>query len=254
MNPNNNDITMRTPDERFDLLVDGELGDAERSNMLSRLDHEPEGWRRCALAFLEAQCWKSEMGKMPRSSQAPRVEAESVVAQPIARQAFTTSPSVWRQYLATGLAMAASFMVALVLGSGMRNGWTGGSSHLPGNSEVAQTSQELPLPASNPAAIHELVDAKSPEHWEVVTLATAKSSGRASETFQVPAIQRDAIDSEMLERFSGSMPADMLRAFQESGHSVTQRHEIVPIQMNDGRRLVVPVNHVQIHYVGRPTL
>lgn len=48
----------------LDRLVDGELSESDRSELLLQLEHEPEGWRRCALAFLEAQCWKQEFGLM----------------------------------------------------------------------------------------------------------------------------------------------------------------------------------------------
>src|SRR5260370_8705607 len=39
----------------IDRLVDGELGEAERRELLLRLESNPDGWRRCALAFIEAQ-------------------------------------------------------------------------------------------------------------------------------------------------------------------------------------------------------
>ena len=45
----------------FDRLVDGELSAAERQQLLASLDDRPGGWRRCALAFLEAQTWRSDL-------------------------------------------------------------------------------------------------------------------------------------------------------------------------------------------------
>jgi hypothetical protein len=59
------------PDDRtFDLLVDGELSEADRRELLSSLDESPDGWRRCALAFLEAQSWNSALGSIQRESAA----------------------------------------------------------------------------------------------------------------------------------------------------------------------------------------
>src|SRR5262249_27157750 len=44
-----------------DRLVDGELDAVGRRELLKALDDQPGGWRRCALAFLEAQAWRSDL-------------------------------------------------------------------------------------------------------------------------------------------------------------------------------------------------
>ena len=41
----------------LDRLVDGELADGDRRTVLESLERQPDGWRQCALAFLEAQTW-----------------------------------------------------------------------------------------------------------------------------------------------------------------------------------------------------
>jgi hypothetical protein len=41
----------------LDRLIDGELADGERRVLLESLERQPDGWRQCALAFLEAQTW-----------------------------------------------------------------------------------------------------------------------------------------------------------------------------------------------------
>ena len=46
----------------LDRLVDGELAETERRKLLLSLDHQPSGWRQCALAFLEAQSWGDLLG------------------------------------------------------------------------------------------------------------------------------------------------------------------------------------------------
>ena len=44
----------------IDRLVDGELSAEHRRAFLAAMEHSENGWRRCALAFLEAQSWRSE--------------------------------------------------------------------------------------------------------------------------------------------------------------------------------------------------
>jgi hypothetical protein len=51
----------------LDRLVDGELADGDRRDLLLRLSTEPDGWRRCALAFLEAQSWRAALGPVAAS-------------------------------------------------------------------------------------------------------------------------------------------------------------------------------------------
>jgi hypothetical protein len=43
-------------------LVDGRLSPDEYRQLLIRIDHHPDGWRKCAMAFLEEQALKNELG------------------------------------------------------------------------------------------------------------------------------------------------------------------------------------------------
>ena len=53
----------------LDRLVDGELSAEHRRAFLAAIEHTEEGWRRCALAFLEAQSWRSEFNQLVGSPQ-----------------------------------------------------------------------------------------------------------------------------------------------------------------------------------------
>ena len=68
--------------EIFDRLVDGELTADERRALLASLDSRPDGWRRCALAFLEAQAWGSDFRQMVRESD----RAQGMNASPAVRR------------------------------------------------------------------------------------------------------------------------------------------------------------------------
>src|SRR5574340_373427 len=88
-------------DPRLDQLVDDELGETERRDLLVKLDAEPDGWRRCALAFLEAQAWRRTIASMVRREPAPQGAASKAV-----QRSAGLRPG-W-----TLLAMAASFLMA----------------------------------------------------------------------------------------------------------------------------------------------
>jgi hypothetical protein len=199
-------------ERRLDLLVDGELGEEDRGALLRQLDREPGGWRRCALAFLEAQAWKRELPALlgPPGGPPDRL-------QPRRRW-------WWSRHVGTLLAMAASFLVALALG--MR--WHG----------VVTTAATAT--AANP--------------WQVVTVAARENGRAAPQTFQLPAIQADRLDQGWFEGLPQPVSPDVLEALRQSGHEVELRRELLPVPMNDGRQLVVPVDQVDIRYVGRPRL
>jgi hypothetical protein len=44
-----------------DALVDGELDDAQRADLLRRCEQSTDGWRTIALSFLEAQSWRQAL-------------------------------------------------------------------------------------------------------------------------------------------------------------------------------------------------
>jgi hypothetical protein len=49
---------------RLDLLVDGELGEHQRAELLRLLDREPERWRELAVRFLQQQTEKQSVRKL----------------------------------------------------------------------------------------------------------------------------------------------------------------------------------------------
>src|SRR5262249_14635902 len=74
----------RADDARvLDRLVDGELSASERRELLSALDDEPGAWRRCALAFLESQALRSQLGSLAVESTEPALVTRAERPQPV---------------------------------------------------------------------------------------------------------------------------------------------------------------------------
>lgn len=99
----------------IDAFVDGELSDAEGREILLRLDAVPDGWRRLALAFVEAQRWSRELrhvasGPMPVS--APSVAAPRAVSAP--------RRNVVRTFAGPLLATSAALLLGLAAGQSLR--------------------------------------------------------------------------------------------------------------------------------------
>lgn len=229
-------------DHCFDLLVDGELSDAERRELLAGLDDEPGGWRRCALAFLEAQSWQEDLGAIVR----PPAAKPPIAAAP----RWSRGPGV----LGTLVAMAASFLVALVTISvyqGMREPLGGPVAEVPGQSAAVPSPSAL---AEQPVEPETAEQPQPVDPQEEVYMVTLDPPGDESAPIRLPAIPRERIDDPMLTNVPVILPRDVLEALRRTGHEVRQRRELIPLPLEDGRKLVVPVDEVDVHYVGRPAL
>jgi hypothetical protein len=67
----------------LDRLVDGELDEATRASLLRALEREPDGWKRCALAFLEAQAWGAAVHTSLVASATTRAPARGAFLRPL---------------------------------------------------------------------------------------------------------------------------------------------------------------------------
>jgi hypothetical protein len=208
-------------ERNFDRLVDGELTVAARRELLSRLDDMPDGWRRCALAFLEAQAWSHDL---------PRLAGEAPVPAELGPASGTRW--VWTKTIPTALAMAASFLLAFVLGLALRSNTTQ-------RNQLAEVA--LPPPASSSAVVPQ------PQSDRAATATTALVSRRSRpevETIWLPASTTDESDPY------ATLPDDLARDLARQGHAIERRQELWPVQLEDGRRAVLPIDRLDVRYVG----
>ena len=233
------DDPLNTPDDgRFDLLVDGELSEAERRQLLASLDDLPDGWRRCALAFLEAQSWQDGMGAVQREAVA------GAAPRAVRRARFPGG------LLGTLAAMAASFMLALGLGLGLKGVWPSGPQPGTSPSELAEVAEQVPAqPPDSEQPVPSSADPIPPIDWQLVTVPVGFGPDGA-ESIPLPARETEQIDEKWLEQFAPRVPADLVRALERSGHQVRRSSRLVPFRLDDGRQVVVPFEEVEFRPVG----
>ena len=213
--------------ELLDLLVDGELPEPDRRDLLLRLDRMPGAWRACALAFLEAQCLKQACGAIAAQRTAAR--SSEAMARPRSRI------SRWLTGAMTALAMAATFMVALGLGWMLRPG-NGG------NRGVTALSA-----GDRPWATQE-----TPQPWGTVRVSFPGVAGQPARAISVPVTESDRMDESWFRPAADTLPADFNAALQRMGYQVRQERQLLPVPMQDGSRLVLPVDQVELRPVNRP--
>lgn len=185
------------------------------------------------------------------------------------KSSFPSRRPGWSGWAGTVLAMAASFFLMFWVGSMVKQAFLGRPvtppgtlgqfadatrppATMPNRSALSRPSQLAPQPQPSLAGM--LPQGRSPfGSWRMVTVSSPTGGGKQGSSFRVPAVERDNIDQQWLRSFPPAIPDDVLQAFNRTGHEVEQHRELVPVPLKDGRRLVVPVDQVDVHYVGHQT-
>ena len=216
-------------DVLLDRLVDGELTGGERRQLLESFDKRPEGWRRCALAFLEAQSWREEMGQVARG-----VVSETNVPKSPASSAALSRKSSWSS-IATWLAMAACLFLAFGLGLMHREhgpSIAGGSPNP--NGQVANA-----IPPS------QLLSPKRSTPGDAVTLFVKDDGGRM-QPVRVPLVDASTLDKELGMKFQTGVPDDIRNQLRNDGYSVKSKRQYAPLWLENGRPMILPVEDTNI--------
>jgi len=253
----------------LDRLVDNELAEDQRRALLLDLQRSEGGWRRCALAFLEAQAWddalKTDVDAIFDDAESEDAPSATLPVERVAVPDSSTRREPRRRGLLSRLsrpaqmlsAMAASFLVAIAISSQWNSRYPNMSlppdgvqplvaSNDPG-ATMAGTTSTTAMPTAMPRVLPQ-------DEWKLVTLHGPVGPGGQESTIQLPAVQRAALDENWAQSLPSSLPADVRQSLQRTGHRVHEFRTFLPVQTNDGRQVVVPVDQVDVHYVGREAL
>jgi hypothetical protein len=242
-------------DERLlDLLVDGELDDARRRKLLLTFEEKPSGWRRCALAFLEAQSWGSSFKSLLQERPAA---ANTSVEQPVlamaaadkanAEQQATSAKRFWQTNPLSGLAMAASMLVAFALGLALHSAYAPSDESPRGllSSDGGAADRLSSPPFAFAPTVRNTPDAAS----ENVRLVV--DGDGVQRTVDVPLLDDPTLVNSFPFRNESAIPAEVLQQLEQMGHRVEHQRRLAPVELADGRWLYVPVEDVKIVPVRR---
>jgi hypothetical protein len=274
---------MSDEQQLLDRLIDGELSPEARRDLLQRLEQESGGWRRCALAFLESQSWGKDFSAWlhapadrhgaPSGGDQATTAAPGQVTTPLGHQA---SRRRWLDRAGTLLAIAASFVIAFGLGVASRrlpdshgrqgmvaqNGNAPGSDHVTRNAVTRNPAVATAIPATvaardknapnssvpTPAAPNELASALDAALAAAQDNATEDGGGDTSPIWLPSGLPGE--ESLLGDGPSPALPAYVQRALERSGHAIEQHQELWPVQLENGGHALVPIERVQVRYVG----
>ncbi len=248
--------------EWFDRLVDGELDERQERSLIARIEQTPDGWRHCALAFLEARVWRRELSSVAdRPGPEERPIGHSIPGETEASGSRTSRSSSGRSdstgsgesaegrsgHWPTALAVAALLLLAFGLGSYLdpldHGAGPAAAPKLAGGpaSEARPTTSERrrmlrpELPAES---------ALSAGRTTTMPVANLMMDAGQGKPISVPVFDWDETVGDRLTQPTRVLPAGMLDRLKR--HEVRRRQRYVPVQLEDGRHIVVPLEEVDI--------
>jgi hypothetical protein len=232
----------------FDLLADNELNEHQRRELLARCEAQPEAWRDCALAFIEAQEWSSTLGRSPAAKSAATAPAviggqpseantEELLPAAAARPVMVSrQPAFWNHSATAGLAMAASLLLAFGLGAWMNPA--------PMRRLLSPDRPDFAIGSGGESEAGAIGRGRLPQSPRNVRLMVGGATG--NDEVQVPIVEGDGRDDDWWRRQPAAMPTEVRRALERQGHQVRERRRLVPFDLEDGRRVMVPVDQVDV--------
>ena len=245
--------------EMLDLLVDGELSDKERRQVLQHLDKTKNGWRDCALAFLESTMIKESLVSGFEEETAPEFHEEltdipsSIGRRPIANRVFSGLgfSDLFKKH---NLAMVAAGFLFAFLFYGILFYVIGLSSSKPSphlTPTVLVNHEETPSGRNN-AEYHPMFSSTSPVSNGDLQYVTLDSCNPEWQGMQIPCYSGKTVDPKTYLSNSPALDDGQVQQLVEAGHKVDVSRQNIVLQVNDGRRVVIPVDHVNVKYRPQP--
>lgn len=232
---------------QFHRLVDGRLSPDELRALILSFESDPDGWRRCALAFLEDQALRRDLGELvskrlpqefswaeslPADCRDPRGMQPELAekASPAGHASPVAPPVRWLHRSNSGWRLAAAMLASFVVGIGFE-AWREEPAGEPVPSLVA-TGQ--PAAATGQPNVPATLVSRTPSDEEGIPLPVYDlSDDRAIRILSESPISRETH-----------------RTLRDLGYEVSQQRQYAPLRASDGRPVVVPIDEVQIIPIG----
>ena len=225
------DIQQLDIDEAIDLLVENELSPDDRRRLFSRLDAVENGWRQCAVAFINGQTLHGDLRDL-RDRNLKSVGTTTVIKK------FETPR---RRQLSWPMAIAASILLVTV-GAALSALWNRmvDTPRVPATEQLADVEIPIERELELIAGFNRLARGSSP----VPVLAAYQAPDLSGTFAQLIEVQND--EQEAVYYTTGFIPEFILESIILAGHQITVEPETIQIPVHPDRSVQIHVNAVRI--------
>ena len=251
---------MTTLSEQIGILVDGEMNEIEKTELLKHLDAEPDGWKRCALGFLEDQTLRAvlsegktrenPLGVFEKNYDPHEIKpSEQIVANAGANRAGENA-----------FRLRGFFSFATCLLFGFFVGFTIHGPAVDSANPVDQVAQEA-MPSSQPvsesfpfdAAFHQGVSfvpvsgsALVPQRRTLPAVWT----NQPSENVSIPCFDYQSHNCDAIHKMYKDASRNVKERYNATGNRVNLQREFHVLRGDGNELILIPAQNVSIRYDG----
>ncbi len=247
----------------LDWFVEGELDRQERDELFARLDSDPDGWKRCALALLERDALATVLGSTLKRQES----SENVAGSPIEHSVESVlSPSssamaleeekagpkredrrfgLW--HLAAAAAMAALMVVVFQY-------WLSGDQQ-PTARNVDQAVAKQTVGSDSIVerndlftAVNVAINRAGVQDSNILALVSITVK---DEEYVLPLIESEMLSKQLVDLAPLVVPSGLTQKLAQSGFKVQPKRQFISLNHEDGTNEVVPMNMLDCNFVGR---
>ena len=219
--------------QQLDGLVDGELSEADRRDVLLAADAEPEAWRRIALAFVESQTLRHELSELIKPAVVPRSGG-------VLSDASGAPSGRWTAALVAGCLLAFGF--GRWLSSSDARMASKPNSPPPGpRTFVTEDAPDQSLAGDFP---------EDTQQHQTLRLDFDDLLGGPPQSVDVQVVEESPDDPQELLAGPPVIPLEIQRALLRAGRRVHEQRQLFEVELSDGRRGIVPVSNVLVENSG----
>jgi hypothetical protein len=237
----------------IDRIVDGRMTPGELRAAVDRLERDPDGWKRCALAFLESQVLNESFRTLGR----PQTNDAGGPAILLRLAPPRHARHRWLRTVAAAAVVGAAFAIGW-LGHGTRMGLPARDvlvrgSGLAQRSPMSEPSgSEHALPADDSPADDRTYAPGDP--IQTIRAVGTIRFGPESSPAEVPVLAGPGITPDWLAQQPPPVSEYGQVILARQGYQVEQQRRFITAVLTDGRRVAIPVDHVEIQYTGNEPL
>ncbi len=226
-------MNQKQPDTlRFEIdrLVGGDLSESETRKLVEQLNATADGWKRCALSFMEAQSWQQTFRSIVPT---PKPAGVTVRGKPAVRS---------RRFFVSAISMC-----AFAIGVGLTITWERFRATPSPTAPVAVENPREKNPEIDNKQLHVAAQNRKPR---VVGLVRVSNDGVVESAFSLVDNSKPEFVSIVLA--SKSLSEYDCQVLERRGFHIKKHRKLVSVVLANGNRFQFPVEWTNYQYVGQP--